>query len=192
MPASWSTASRRCCGLSRADGHARIGATLTDVIERIPPDWRSVLAEPLAEPWFTELCAFVALQRAEHTVYPSAADVFAALHLTRFASVRAVILGQARTGQPVRTGRFMTSRLIALVEHPAVDERGRVEVTTLHRLQTRDRPKSDRTTAVSIEAGTALVVIDPQPRTARTPLAPGTPASVNARARAAGHGPYHG
>ena len=43
-----------------------------------------------------------------------------------------------RTGQPVRTGRFMTTRLIALVEHPALDERGRVEVTTRHRLQTSD------------------------------------------------------
>ncbi len=39
------------------------------------------------------------------------------------------------TGGPVRTGRFMTSRLIALVEHPAADERGRVEVTTRHRIQ---------------------------------------------------------
>lgn len=45
-----------------------------------------------------------------------------------------------RTGQPVRTGRFMTSRLIALVEHPAVDERGHVEVTTRHRLAAADRP----------------------------------------------------
>ncbi len=45
-----------------------------------------------------------------------------------------------RTGVPVRTGRFMTSRLIALVEHPAIDERGRVEVTTRHRLQVRERP----------------------------------------------------
>jgi hypothetical protein len=43
-----------------------------------------------------------------------------------------------RTGQVVRTGRFMASRLIALVEHPALDERGRVEVTTRHRLQARD------------------------------------------------------
>jgi hypothetical protein len=45
-----------------------------------------------------------------------------------------------RTGVPVRTGRFMTSRLIALVEHPAADERGRVEVTTRHRLQPTARP----------------------------------------------------
>jgi hypothetical protein len=40
-----------------------------------------------------------------------------------------------RTGQTVRSGRFMTSRLIALVEHPAADERGRVEITTRHRMQ---------------------------------------------------------
>jgi hypothetical protein len=40
-----------------------------------------------------------------------------------------------RTGQTVRTGRFMASRLIALVEHPAADERGRVEISTRHRLE---------------------------------------------------------
>jgi hypothetical protein len=37
-----------------------------------------------------------------------------------------------RSGQVVRTGRFMASRLVALVEHPAADERGRVEVSTRH------------------------------------------------------------
>jgi hypothetical protein len=31
----------------------------------------------------------------------------------------------------------MTSRLIALVEHPAADERARVEITTRHRIQPR-------------------------------------------------------
>jgi hypothetical protein len=39
-----------------------------------------------------------------------------------------------RTGQTVRTGRFMANRLIALVEHPAADERGRVEIPTSHRI----------------------------------------------------------
>ena len=39
-----------------------------------------------------------------------------------------------RTGQTVRTGRFMTSRLVALVEYPAADERGRVEISTSHRI----------------------------------------------------------
>jgi hypothetical protein len=40
-----------------------------------------------------------------------------------------------RSGQTVRTGRFMSNRLIALVEHPAADERGRVEISTRHRIQ---------------------------------------------------------
>jgi hypothetical protein len=45
-----------------------------------------------------------------------------------------------RTGQTVRSGRFMANRLIALVEHPAADERGRVEITTRHRMQPSDKP----------------------------------------------------
>ena len=43
-----------------------------------------------------------------------------------------------RGGTPVRTGRFMASRLIALVEHPAQegsDGRGRVDVTTRRRIR---------------------------------------------------------
>lgn len=72
------------------------------MIERIPPDWSAVLAAPLAEPWVAELDAFVVRQYAEHTVYPPAADVFAALRLTPFASVRAVILGQDPYHQPDR------------------------------------------------------------------------------------------
>jgi hypothetical protein len=40
-----------------------------------------------------------------------------------------------RGGTTVRTGRFMATRLIALVEHPAADEQGRVETTTTHKLQ---------------------------------------------------------
>ena len=39
-----------------------------------------------------------------------------------------------RSGQTVRTGRFMANRLVALVEYPAADERGRVEVSTRHRI----------------------------------------------------------
>ena len=42
-----------------------------------------------------------------------------------------------RGGQTVRTGRFMASRLIALVEHPAADEQGRVEISTRHRIAPR-------------------------------------------------------
>ncbi len=43
-----------------------------------------------------------------------------------------------RSGTPVRTGRFMAARLIALVEHPAADERGRVEISTSHKLGSGD------------------------------------------------------
>jgi hypothetical protein len=39
-----------------------------------------------------------------------------------------------RSGTPVRTARFMSSRVIALVEHPAADEDRRVEVTTRRRM----------------------------------------------------------
>jgi hypothetical protein len=42
-----------------------------------------------------------------------------------------------RGGTTVRTARFMATRLVALVEHPAAAEQGRVEVETSHRLQPR-------------------------------------------------------
>ena len=41
-----------------------------------------------------------------------------------------------RSGTPVRTGRFMASRIIALVEYPAAEEdSARVEVTTRRRIR---------------------------------------------------------
>jgi hypothetical protein len=43
-----------------------------------------------------------------------------------------------RSGNPVRTARFMATRLVALVEYPAADERGRVEISTSHKLGTGD------------------------------------------------------
>jgi hypothetical protein len=40
-----------------------------------------------------------------------------------------------RSGTPVRTGRFMASRLVALVEHPAIEGDGsRVDVETRRRM----------------------------------------------------------
>ena len=38
-----------------------------------------------------------------------------------------------RGGTPVRTARFMATRVIALVEHPSTQEPGSEEVVTLHR-----------------------------------------------------------
>ncbi|MGH4014996.1 MAG: hypothetical protein ACRDSL_13980 [Pseudonocardiaceae bacterium] len=38
-----------------------------------------------------------------------------------------------RTGTPVRTARFMASRVLALVEHPAAEHSGGSPATPLHR-----------------------------------------------------------
>ena len=49
-----------------------------------------------------------------------------------------------RGGTPVRTGRFMASRLIALVEHPAQEgDQGRVDVTTRRRMGAKDEPEAE-------------------------------------------------
>ena len=57
-------------------------------------DWNPLLREELAKPYWAELQVFVAAERAEHPVYPKPDDVFAALHLTPYASVKVLILGQ--------------------------------------------------------------------------------------------------
>jgi hypothetical protein len=56
-----------------------------------------------------------------------------------------------RSGTPVRTGRFMANRLVALVEHPAQEgDGGRVDVETRRRMgadtsagRARTRPPAD-------------------------------------------------
>jgi hypothetical protein len=45
-----------------------------------------------------------------------------------------------RSGTPVRSGRFMASRVVAVVEHPA-SQVGGVEVTTRRRLGLADEPE---------------------------------------------------
>jgi uracil-DNA glycosylase len=57
-------------------------------------DWNPLLREELAKPYWAELQAFVAAERADHPVYPAPDDVFAALHLTPYAEVKVLILGQ--------------------------------------------------------------------------------------------------
>ena len=57
-------------------------------------DWNPVLRGEFAKPYWAELQQFVAAERARATVYPPHDDVFAALHLTPFAEVKVVILGQ--------------------------------------------------------------------------------------------------
>jgi uracil-DNA glycosylase len=57
-------------------------------------DWNPILKSELTKPYWAELQQFVRNERQHHAVYPPDADVFAALHLTPFASVRVVVLGQ--------------------------------------------------------------------------------------------------
>ena len=57
-------------------------------------DWNPVLRGEFAKPYWAELQQFVATERGRATVYPATDEVFAALHLTPYAEVKAVILGQ--------------------------------------------------------------------------------------------------
>jgi uracil-DNA glycosylase len=68
--------------------------TERDPTGRLPPAWRTRLAPSLAQPWFAELLARVAEERAAGPVYPPEADVFRALALTPPEAVRVVLLGQ--------------------------------------------------------------------------------------------------
>ena len=53
-----------------------------------------MLRGEFAKPYWHRLQEFVADQRARHTVFPPAPQVFTALHLTSYANTRVVILGQ--------------------------------------------------------------------------------------------------
>ncbi|MGV3760202.1 MAG: uracil-DNA glycosylase [Actinomycetota bacterium] len=57
-------------------------------------DWNPVLKPELAKPYWGELQRFVAEERQRGPVYPAPDEVFAALHLTPYAEVKVLILGQ--------------------------------------------------------------------------------------------------
>jgi uracil-DNA glycosylase len=57
-------------------------------------DWNPILREQFDEPYWRELQQFVVDERAHHEVYPPHDEVFAALHLTPYAEVKVMILGQ--------------------------------------------------------------------------------------------------
>ncbi len=68
---------------------AGVGAGL-----ELPESWQGVLAEETGKPYFAELAAFVAAQRAEHQVFPPAGQEFSALAATPYNKVRVLVLGQ--------------------------------------------------------------------------------------------------
>jgi uracil-DNA glycosylase len=61
---------------------------------RLPSSWTDILAEEITRPSFAALEQFLALERSEHQVFPPEDRIFHALHLTPYAAVRVVILGQ--------------------------------------------------------------------------------------------------
>lgn len=66
----------------------------------IPAAWREALGAEVAAPYFAELLAFVAAERASGPVYPPEELVFHALTRTALSAVRVVILGQDPYHQP--------------------------------------------------------------------------------------------
>ena len=56
--------------------------------------WNEILAEEMQKDYYQELQAFVQKRRAEVRVFPEEKDVYNALELTPFESVKVVILGQ--------------------------------------------------------------------------------------------------
>jgi uracil-DNA glycosylase len=63
-------------------------------MQSLPPSWMPLLAEEVRQPYFLALQEFLASERKQHEVYPPADKVFAALELTPFDKVSAVLLGQ--------------------------------------------------------------------------------------------------
>ncbi|MEZ5323199.1 MAG: uracil-DNA glycosylase [Microthrixaceae bacterium] len=57
-------------------------------------DWNPILRDEFDKPYWAELRRFVADERWRGTVYPEPDEEFAALHLTPYRSLKAVILGQ--------------------------------------------------------------------------------------------------
>ena len=60
----------------------------------LPNDWNEAVGEELAKPYFRKLQAFVAEERARHTVYPPEKDVFNALKFSPYAKTNVLLLGQ--------------------------------------------------------------------------------------------------
>ena len=56
--------------------------------------WNEILAEEMKKDYYQELQAFVQKRREEVRVFPEEKNVFRALELTPFESVKVVILGQ--------------------------------------------------------------------------------------------------
>jgi uracil-DNA glycosylase len=63
-------------------------------MQALPRSWRSLLADEVKQPYFHKLREFLAEERQHYEVYPPEDNVFAALELTPFDDIQAVLLGQ--------------------------------------------------------------------------------------------------
>ncbi|MCL2755360.1 MAG: uracil-DNA glycosylase, partial [Oscillospiraceae bacterium] len=64
------------------------------IMEAIGNDWDELLKEEWNAPYFRKLQSFLDSEQEAHNIYPDKADIFAALKLTAYSEVKAVILGQ--------------------------------------------------------------------------------------------------
>lgn len=67
---------------------------------KIGNDWDEYLAEEWAKPYYADLKNFLLSEYSSETVYPPADDIYNALRLTPYNSVKAVILGQDPYHEP--------------------------------------------------------------------------------------------
>jgi uracil-DNA glycosylase len=57
-------------------------------------DWAPLLEQEFSKPYYLQLRKFLIEEYRTRTIYPDMYDIYAALHLTSFSQVKAVILGQ--------------------------------------------------------------------------------------------------
>ena len=57
-------------------------------------DWNPILRQEFNKPYWVKLQNYILDQRESHMVFPAHPDVFRAFHLTSFANLKVVILGQ--------------------------------------------------------------------------------------------------
>ncbi len=64
------------------------------MIPPVPKGWQAELGGEVKKPYYLELQDYLERERAQYTVYPPEPDVFNALKLTPYDSVKVLILGQ--------------------------------------------------------------------------------------------------
>ena len=83
-------------------------------------DWNPVLRSEFAEPYWSELQAYIESERSRGPVYPERADVFAALHLTSLADTKVVILGQDPYHGPGQAHGLCFSVRVGIAKPPSL------------------------------------------------------------------------